>query len=305
MRGEIERYLDKNHITITDFAKEVDVNRATVSQYLKGVEISETARYKIEDGYNDMIMPDSEEPTAEAESFGYIPRTGELLHTRDAQGVIAVCQSCQDYIGMGMITGKSGFGKSFALKCYAKGAKVAYIECNESMTARDLIKVIERRLSLPHVAGSVDDRMDNIKDFFNANRGYLLIIDEADKLITKYTQKKAEILRNIFDQAEIGLVLAGEPALKRMVGTYIPRVANRIAFRYELEGLSPDEARSYISERRFEDEASGEMVRRATNERYGCFRLLNRTMENVKRVMPGDNVITLDAVRKASAMMMV
>lgn len=303
MRGNIERYLDRNGITITEFAREVDVNRATVSQYLKGADISETARCKIEDGFDDMVADEDVVGVLE-EQTAYIPRTGNLLHTRDAQGVIAVCQSCQDYIGMGMITGKSGFGKSFALKCYAKSAKVAYIECNESMTARDLIKAIERRLTLPHISGSVDDRMDNIKDFFNANRGYLLIIDEADKLITKYTQKKAEILRNIFDQTEIGLVLAGEPALKRMVGTYIPRVANRIAFRYELEGLSADEARSYISERRFEDGASGEMVRRATNERYGCFRLLNRTLENVKRVIPGDEVITLDAVRKASAMMM-
>ena len=38
-------------------------------------------------------------------------------------------------------------------------------------------------------------RVHGIRDFFNTNKGYLLIIDEADKLVSKYTQKKMEILR--------------------------------------------------------------------------------------------------------------
>lgn len=302
MRSEIERYLKEHNINKSEFAEKVGINRATVSQYLSGVSVSEKARHKIEETYLDIAAETAE---AEPMTFDGVLRCGDLLQTHDAQGVISVCQSCQDFIGMGMITGRSGYGKSFALKYYARGAKVAYIECNESMTARDLIKAIERVLSLPHIAGSVDDRMDNIKDFFRANSGYLLIIDEADKLITKYTQKKAEILRNIFDQSEMGLVLAGESALRKMIGTYIPRVANRIAFKYELSGLNGEEARCYISERVFDDAASNEMIRRATNERNGCFRLLNRTMENVKRMTSEGEVITLGAVQRASAMMMV
>ena len=306
MRAKIDGYLKRTGMSISAFAEESGVNRAVVSQYLSGKAVSQTAERKIEDYYEEIIkVPEgsvNEEATSDTER---VVKAGELLLTTDAQGVISVCQSCQDFIGMGMVTGRSGFGKSFALKFYAKSPKVAYIECNESMSARDLIKAIERVLSLPHISGSVDDRMDNIKDFLNANRGYLIIIDEADKLITKYTQKKAEILRNIFDQTEIGLVLAGESALAKMIGTYIPRVANRIAFRYELGGIQKSEAQSYISERVFEEEAASEMVRRATNERYGCFRLLHRTLENVKRISPGNEVITLDDVRRASAMMMI
>ena len=299
MRNEISQFLEKQGINRTAFAKMVDINRATVSQYLSGAEVSPAAREKIEEKYLELSFEEGENG-----KMNSVATTRGLLHTRDAQGVIAICQSCQDYIGLGMITGRSGFGKSFALKFYAKGAKVAYIECNESMTARDLVKAIERRLSLPHIMGSVNDRMDNIKEFFNANKGYLLIIDEADKLITKYTQKKAEILRSIFDQAEIGLVLAGEPALGRMIGTYLPRLANRVAFKYDLGGLDADEVVSYIAERDFDEKASAEMVRRATNDRCGCFRLLSRTMDNVKRMTEDEELVTLEMVQKASSMMM-
>ena len=245
-----------------------------------------------------LIEPPTSEKPAEKK-----PRRGTALcQTSDSLGVMAVCQSCQDYMGLGIIAGRSGFGKTFTLKFYAKSPKVCYIECNESMNARDLVKAIEKTLALPHITGSIDDRLDNIKDFFNSNSGYLLIIDEADKLITKYTQKKAEILRSIFDQSDVGLVLAGEPTLQKMIKQYIPRMANRVDFSYELLGLSKNEVSKYISGYEFDEEAESEMVRRATNEKNGCFRLLDRTFKNVTRVANG--VVTIDTVRQASSMML-
>ena len=81
--------------------------------------------------------------------------------------------------------------------------------------------------------------MNGIREFFNANRGYLLIIDEADKLVSKYTQKKMEVLRGIFDQSDVGLVIAGEPKLEAAIKTYLTRMANRVDFYTQLGGLSP------------------------------------------------------------------
>ena len=63
-------------------------------------------------------------------------------------------------------------------------------------------------------SGTIWKRVNRIREFLNINTGYLIIVDEADKLINKYTAAKMEILRGIFDQSEVGIVIAGEPKLE-------------------------------------------------------------------------------------------
>lgn len=295
------KYLKENHISKAQLAADIDTNRTSVSLYLGQNEtIAQGTIDKIEEQLRDYLA----EPSGESKP-DRTANANKLIHiTADAERIVAICQSCQDYMGAGLITGRSGFGKTYTLKYYARAPKVAYIECNESMNARDLIKAIERALSLPHMSGSIDDRLDNIKDFFNSNSGYLLIIDEADKLITKYTQKKAEILRSIFDSADVGLIIAGEPTLKKTVKQYIPRLANRIDLFYDLEGLSESEVSDYISGYEFDEEAKRELIKRATNDKNGCFRLLNRTFNNVIRMSGGHDVITYEDVKNVSGMML-
>lgn len=307
---KVKEYMERTKTTKAKLSEVLGVNRASVVQYLNGKheEMAQGTINKIEEAIEQLIVSDEEDGESEqTEKQAPVKRKkrSAIVQTADAGGVMAVCQSSQDYMGLGVITGRSGFGKSYSLKYYAKSPRCAYVECNESMNARDLVKAIEKALSLPHISGSIDDRLDNIKDFFNMNDGYLLIIDEADKLITKYTQKKAEILRNIYDQSDMGLVLAGEMTLAKMIRQYIPRLANRIDFSYTLGGLEESEVLEYISGGGFDEAAEAELVRRATNEKTGCFRLLNRTYENVMRLADGsDNVITADMVREASAMML-
>ena len=101
-------------------------------------------------------------------------------------------------VELGIIVGKSGQGKTHALKKYAELPRVAYIECDDTMACRDLVEAIENGIGLPKgYGGTIWSRVNRIREFFNTNEGFLLIIDEADKLINKYTQKKMEILRGI------------------------------------------------------------------------------------------------------------
>lgn len=64
---------------------------------------------------------------------------------------------------------------------------------------------------------------------------------EKCKLINKYTQKKMEILRGIFDQSNVGIVIAGEPRLETELKGNLARFANRMDFYYKLKGLSKNE----------------------------------------------------------------
>jgi DNA transposition AAA+ family ATPase len=220
--------------------------------------------------------------------------------------VLGVCQSCQEYIGLGIVVARSGYGKTYALRQYAKLSRVAYIECDDTMSSRDLVEAIERSIGLPNGYGTIWRRVNGIREFFNTNKGYLLIIDEADKLVSKYTQKKMEILRAVFDQSDVGLVIAGEPKLEAQIKTYLVRMANRVDFYASLRGLSPSEVEGYLTDFQIEPEALVELKARACNMQTGCFRLLDRTLSNVRRILKetGEETVTVKTIAQASSMMM-
>lgn len=224
----------------------------------------------------------------------------------DFRSIIGICHSCQQDGELGLVVGKSGYGKTHALKYYARMKRVAYVECDDTMATKDLVEDIEQAIGMPQTYGTIHKRVKEIRRFFSVNTGYLLIIDEADKLISKYTQKKLEVLRALFDQSDFGMILAGEPKLESEIKGYLGRCANRIDLYWKLTGLSEKEVREYLSEYEIEEEALKELMLRACNTKTGCFRLFDRTLKNVIRVMKESNEthITYDVIKKASSMMM-
>lgn len=296
----VMNYMKKNSLTKEQLAGEIGVSRPVLSKVINGKydgnidniqgTIVEFLKNK---GIYQEIMP--VEKAVSRPTF---------FKTKDAANIIGVCQACQKYSSLGIIVGKSGFGKTYALKQYAKMSKAVYIECDDTMGSKDLIEAIEKELGIPTSYGSVWKRVAGIKDFFSVNQGYVVIIDEADKLINKYTQKKMELLRAIFDQSNVGLVIAGEPRLEVMVKSYLNRFANRVDFYSSLKGLSKDEVKEYLSGYNFTEDAIAEIATRACNSQTGCFRLLDRTLKNIFRIADQDDEITVEIIRQASNMMM-
>lgn len=306
LAARVNEHIHATGSSIAMIAKTISYSRTTLSRYLAGKYDSDPA--DLEAHLLDYLATQGGEllllPTRAAN-----PKRGakpDFFESRDAKSILGVCQSCQDYLGLGIVVGRSGFGKTHALRHYAKLPRVAYIECDDTMAARDLVTAIERSLGLPSSYGSIWMRVNSIRDFFKANRGYLLIIDEADKLISKYTQKKMEILRTIFDQSDLGLVLAGEPKLEALLASYIPRLENRVDFCARLQGLSPSEVEAYLSDLDISPEALLELKARAGHSRKGCFRLLDRTLANVRRILQqGESgQINAKTIEQASGMML-
>lgn len=302
-KGLVERarsYQEKTGITITEFAKEINYSRTALSQFLGGK--YEPKNSDIESRVEAFLR----EKTGELGSHSEIeaaPRKVAFLESTDAINIIGVCRAAQEFTGLGIIVGRSGFGKTKALEYYANLPKVAYVECDDTMGQRDLVKAIERTIGIPTGYGSIWERVNGIRAFFNSNQGYLLIVDEADKLVSKYTQKKMEILRAIYDQSDVGLIIAGEPKLEATIKGHLARFANRVDFYATLKGLSRKEVENFLAPFDFEDAALAEMVARATNPHTGCFRLMDRTLNNVLRISNGKR-ITPDMIAKASNMMM-
>ena len=115
-----------------------------------------------------------------------------------------------------------------------------------------------------------------------------------------------EIIRGIYDQSDVGIVIAGEPRLEAEIKSNLVRFANRMDFYYKLKGLTEQEVREYLYGYEIDEPAMNEFMLRARNNQTGCFRLLDRTLTNVLRLMKetGEKRITLKVMREASGMMM-
>lgn len=294
-------------MTKAEAALRMNYSRPALSQYLSGKYGSDPT--EIEKKIREFLEQTGGEAGGSGSAEGAavpLRKKVQYFESRDYVQTIGLCSSCQNGVALGIIVARSGYGKTHALKKYAAMPRVVYIEGNETMNCKDIVRRIESRIGMQRSYGSIDERTEKIIDFFNINEGYLIIMDEADKLINKYTQKKIELLRNITDGARVGLVLAGEPVLETLLRTYDNRFANRMDFYYRLGGLSKSEVADYLEGYEIDEAAMGEMVSRATNTQSGCFRLLDRTLNNVLRILKqkGETRITLKVVSEASSMMM-
>lgn len=292
-------------MTKQEAAMRMNYSRSALSQYLNGKYNSDPT--EIEKKIVEFLQESGGmEELPEAVQKGQFKKA-EYFESRDYVHTIGVCQMCQEQQGLGIIVGKSGFGKTHTLKNYAKLPRVAYIECDDTMACRDLVEAIEQELGIPRgYGGTTWSRVNRIREFFNTNEGYLLIIDEADKLISKYTQKKMEILRGIYDQSSVGIVIAGELKLEAEIKGSLARFANRMDFYYKLKGLTKQEVVDYLEGFEVDEAAIGEFISRATNSQNGCFRLLDRTLNNVIRLLKerDETKVTLKIMSEASNMMM-
>ena len=308
IQERVQEILKETKMNKAELAIRLNYSRSAISQYLNGKYNSDPTQ--LEAKLMEFIAEYASQQGNSSESIQTVTpmlrKKIAYFESRDYTSVIGICQSCQENMALGIIVAKSGYGKTHTLKKYAKLPQVVYIEGNETMNCKDIIRRIENRVGMQRSYGSIDERMERLIDFFNVNEGYLIIMDEADKLINKYTQKKIELLRNITDCADVGLVLAGEPILESLMKAYDQRFTNRMDFYYRLKGLSEQEVRDYLEGYEVDDAAMAEFIARARNKQTGCFRLLDRTLNNVLRLLKdeGKTKVTMKVVNQASNMML-
>lgn len=301
--AQTKAFLAASGMSIEALATAVGYARPTLSRYLSGKYPSTTSGIERKLVHflekSDPMMTQS--VVTLFPSVGLAQRT-DFFESADAKNIIGIFAACQEQGRLGTVMGKSGFGKSVTAEYFGKMPRVALVKCRAVMGHRDLIREIEHVLGIPKSYGSICERLDGIIAFFEANPGYLLIVDEADKLLSKNTQTKMDTLRDLFDSAKIGLVLLGEPRLKSLIAHYLDRMENRIAYQYEMGGLSPHELDDYLKEYEIEAPALLELRRRACGREKSCFRLLDLTLTNVCDILMkrGSNVITLDVIEQAS-----
>ena len=197
IRAELRDLMEKNSYSTAYISTATGLAKSTISMWLNGTYNGKND--KVTDAINNFIQRERERavendlPFVNISIVKYISEIARLCHT---QGKIGVC------------VGRSGLGKTVAVKKYTQEfLDSILIESDSGYTAKSLLKEIHRRLGLSG-KGSVYDLMGEVVRKLNQS-GRLLIIDEAENL----PYRALEITRRIHDKTGVGVLLIGRGIL--------------------------------------------------------------------------------------------
>lgn len=158
--------------------------------------------------------------------------------------------------GIGVFTAASGMGKSYSLRCFAKGinpnlGRMEYM-CLSTVSVAEFYKTLCDILGVSDKGGK-PGRFKSIKDqiyylYKEKRRPLILAIDEAHHLNTGILSDLKMLMNYNFDSLNcFTLILCGEPHLNRTLCKPIHEsLRQRITVHYDFQGLTDQEVADYI-----------------------------------------------------------
>jgi len=185
------------------------------------------------------------------------------IKTREALDTdpIKECTARMDYIkrrgGILLLTGDPGVGKTLALRHYVQGLnenlfKICYTPLS-TLSRSDLLYHLNRLLGLPPrlsksaIYSQIQQAMLESKE--QLGKTVFLIIDEAHLLQTGPLEELRLLTNFKMDSYDpFILVLCGQSNLSRIMEFAVMEPLNqRIAIRYHMPGLSPQQCEQYVT----------------------------------------------------------
>jgi type II secretory pathway predicted ATPase ExeA len=158
--------------------------------------------------------------------------------------------------GIGLFTSAPGFGKTYALRCFAKALdsnlhEVSYL-CLSTVSTKDFYRQfcaalhIDAPYGKPAMFRAIQERLYILSK--ERRKPFILIFDEAHELSNDILKDLKMILNHDFDSMNcFTLVLAGEPHLNRTLDKPIHEaLRQRITIHYGFSGLSGEETEKYL-----------------------------------------------------------
>lgn len=169
----------------------------------------------------------------------------DFIQTSIVDDVFEAAKTCHVENEIGVCCGNAGLGKTFAVKKYAiDNPDVILIEADLGYTPRVLFSEIHKKLGFDG-CGTIHAMFIDIIDKLKSS-GRLIIIDEAEHL----PYKSLELLRRIYDKAQVGILLVGMPRLimnlkgeKRQYA----QLYSRVGIAVRLNPLSKEDIKTIVS----------------------------------------------------------
>jgi len=194
---ELKDLLNTKKHTITSVAKAINVSNATLHLWLNN-------NYK----GNVKKIDDAVKNFLEIAKLREGRIQVEFVKTSIVDDVFDIARTCHIENEIGVCYGDAGLGKTFAVKKYAiENTDVILVEADLGYTPKVLFSEMHKKLGFDGcgtIHGMFLDIINKLK-----SSGRLIIIDEAEYL----PYKSLELLRRIYDKANVGILLVGMPRL--------------------------------------------------------------------------------------------
>lgn len=277
IENKLKEFLEQNKLTQTEIAKRLNVSPAQINQYLKGV-------------YNGDVKTLEEKIISFLKTQENIKNYNgvklQYVETSVSSRIKNIAQMCQFNGEIGICYGSSGLGKSTTIENFANGrVDIITVDPDENATPRSVLKQIAKPLKAAYYDNTIlEDMVANVVEKLK-NRGYLIIIDEAENL-------KPEVfrtLRKVHDRCNFtfGLLFVGTECLyaqlKRMKGEFA-YITNRIARVEALDAINSNDIRLMVNQvfPDCDEQCMNAFVALTNNNARILFNTLKRTKDIVR-----------------------
>lgn len=239
-----------------------------------------------------------------------------FVMTKEYRRFVEFCEACRRDRYIGLCYGPPGVGKTLSARQYAQWdavqryttrnreaapippelaqCRVAFytapVVCSPSRLSEEIYwarskleQIIDEAVVLDNSATKTPQQ-----DLSQRWRTELLVVDEADRL----KLIALEMVRDLYDQNRMGLVLIGMPGIEKRLARY-PQLYSRVGFVHHFRTLSEAEVRFILTQQwaqlgvpleptNFTDAEAMAAIIRITN---GNFRLLHRLFAQIARVL--------------------
>lgn len=301
-------------VAVSTIARETGYSHSAISQFLSRGKASKNLinklkifKEKVDSATAAGGIPAKHEWEGTAVENG-IPSAEDLIETEDLQAVKGLCALCQADGEIGVITGPPGSGKTKALEEFCSLEPfTAYIRADVTMSGRELVKELGDKLGVV-MEGSQRNKVKQIIRRLK-DSPVLVIVDEADLLVSRDSVKKLEILRTIWDEAQCGMILAGLPRLASFLvkgpggNENLSQFYSRVRRAYAMKGVSRSEILQALTGYDMADSARNYLATAATSKAQGGLRRFKRLLQNSLELIEPGETITLEIVKEADNML--
>lgn len=241
LNDKLKEFLEKNELTQTALAKRLNVSNTQINQYLKGIYSGDVKG--LEEKVSNFLKTQESIKVYDGVKLHYV-------ETSVASRIKNIAQMCQFNGEIGICYGSSGLGKTTAIDNFSNNrVDVITVDPDENATPRSVLKQIAVPLKAPFCDNTIlEDMVSNVVDKLK-NRGYLIIIDEAENLKPEVIRT----LRKVHDRCNFtfGLLFVGTESLyaqlRRMKGEFA-YITNRIARVEALDAINSNDIRLMVNQ---------------------------------------------------------
>lgn len=192
--------------------------------------------------------------------------------------------------GLGVFYGFSGLGKTVAANFVRNTHQAHLVEVRDHWTRKAFVQGLLNALHVQNPRGTISDMMNQAARILGDDPSRLLIIDEADKLVD---HNMIELVRDIHEQAQIPIILAGEELLPRKLESS-ERTHNRVLKWVMAELCDMEDARALAELFCGGTDVGDDLLQRIIDKGAGRARRIVTTLNSVATQVRNEGLKSID-----------